>query len=63
MKKPGIPPYPKPEEDRTRFDSSMKECVESIMGRRSNQIQVLDPTTATLADCVSKINEILDTIQ
>lgn len=32
--KPAIPPVPKPGEDRTRFDTAIKECMEIIIGRR-----------------------------
>lgn len=33
-RKPAIPPVPKPGEDRTRFDTAIKEALEIIMGRR-----------------------------
>lgn len=40
-KKPGIPPVPKPGEDRTRFDESIKECMEIIIGRRLASVDEL----------------------
>lgn len=33
------------------------------MGRTNGKIKPLDPLTATLADTIAKINEILDTMQ
>ena len=63
MKKPGIPPTPKPGEDRRKFDGALKESLEIIMGRRGEAIKPLDPATATAADCAAKINEILDRLQ
>lgn len=63
MKKPGIPGIPKPGDQRNKFDAALKECAESIMGRRGTKIALLDTTTATAADCAEKINEILRVIQ
>jgi hypothetical protein len=63
MKKPAIPPAPKPGEDRGRFDQSIKESMEVIMGRRGDPIALLDPATATAEDCANKINEMLALMQ
>lgn len=38
-KKPAIPPVPRAGEDRTRFDQSIKECLEIIMSRRLATIE------------------------
>ena len=62
MRKPAIPPVPKPGEDRARFDQSIKESLEVVMGRRGPSIKPLD-SAATLADCIAKINEIRDAMQ
>lgn len=63
MKKPGLPPVPKPDEDRSRFDQATKESLEVIMGRRGSAVKVLDPTTATLADVIAKVNELIEVVQ
>lgn len=63
MKKPGIPSTPKPGEERAKFDNALRLCAESIMGRRGSKIALLDPATATAADCAAKINEILRNLQ
>lgn len=63
LKKPGIPSTPAGKEDRSRFDAAMRECVESIMGRNTTRIKPLDTATATLADCVAKINELVYMLQ
>lgn len=63
MKKPGIPAVPKPGEDRTRFDAAIKEALEVVMGRRGNPLKELDPLTATAAETVAKVNEILGNVQ
>ncbi len=41
VKKPAIPPVPKPGEDRARFDRAIKEALEIIMGRRVDEIDEL----------------------
>jgi hypothetical protein len=61
-KKPGIPLPPKPGEDRTRFDSAVKESLEVIMGRRGFTIAAL-PSAASNTQIIDKINEIIATIQ
>lgn len=63
MRKPAIPSPPKKADDRARFDGSLKESLEVIMGRTGNKIAVLDPTTATLANVIDKVNEILGNLQ
>jgi hypothetical protein len=62
MRKPSIPPIPKKEEDRSRFDSSIKESLETMMGRRKSRIEAL-PKTASLSDVIAKINEIITVMQ
>lgn len=42
-RKPGIPDVPRPGQDRYEFDRAIKECLETIMGRRVARIEdVLD---------------------
>lgn len=62
MKKPAIPQVPKLQEPRDRFDSSVKETLEILTGRRGTPIADL-ATTATTAQIIAKINEILDVAQ
>jgi hypothetical protein len=60
--KPGIPAVPKAGDPRQRFDGALKETLETLTGRRGDRITQL-ATTATLAEVIDKINEILDTLQ
>jgi hypothetical protein len=60
--KPGIPAIPKAGDPRHRFDGALKESLEVLMGRRGDKIAPL-ATTATLAEVIEKINEILDVMQ
>jgi len=62
-RKPGIPPAPKPGEDRRKFDGAIKETLEVLTARRGDAITLLDPATATAEDCANKINEILARLQ
>lgn len=62
MKKPGIPTIPRPGENRERFDSALKENIETLTGARGTRIKKL-ASDAALADVISKINEILDVLQ
>lgn len=62
MKKPAIPPAPNTDTARTRFDSAVKERLEIIGGERNGRIQALK-SSATLADTIAKINEIINRIQ
>lgn len=62
MRKPGIPQVPKAGQERFRFDASLKESLETLMGRRADPIEPL-PAGATLADVIAKINEILVRLQ
>lgn len=62
MTEPRKPAIPGPDEP--GFDSSVKEIVEIITGRRGNVGKIAKlPTTATLADVISKVNAILDRLQ
>lgn len=60
--KRAIPRIPRPGDDRTRFDEAIKENIESIMGQRGGKIDPL-PNTATLADVIAKVNEIISQMQ
>ena len=59
MKKPDIPPIPKPMDDRRRFDSAVKECLEILLARRADAIKPLETTD----DISLKVNEILARLQ
>lgn len=45
-----------------RFEREVKETLEIIMGRRGNRIKPLD-TTATQAQIIEKVNELLKLLQ
>lgn len=64
MSKRSIPPVPKSaaEHGRLPFDLALKEVVEQIAGRRGDQIEPL-PATATTAQIIAKINEIITRLQ
>jgi hypothetical protein len=56
--KPAIPPVPKEGEDRTRFDTAIKECMEIIIGRRLATVKELNELgygwTDLLSDALSR---------
>jgi len=58
MKKRAIPPPPIGD----RFSEAVKENLEVIMGQRVPAITEL-PTTATTADIIAKVNELLRRLQ
>lgn len=60
--KRAIPPSPKPGDRREGFDQAVKENIEIITGRRGEKIRAL-PDTASLADVISKVNEIVARLQ
>lgn len=64
MPKPAIPAVPKTatEHGRHLFDASLKESVERITGQRGGKIVQLE-STATLADVIAKVNEIIERLQ
>lgn len=62
MKKPSIPPVPRDSQPRGQFDQSVKESLETMMGRRGGKIAPL-PATATTADLIEKVNEIIAALQ
>jgi len=62
MRKPGIPPVPKPGESRDRFDSALKETTEIFKGDRGGKINPLN-TAATAEQIALKVNEILALLQ
>lgn len=61
MRKPAIPSVPK-DTGREQFDKTVKECLESIMGRRGDSVKQLN-ADATNADLIAKINEIIVLLQ
>lgn len=62
MKKPAIPSVPKAGVDRTRFDSAIKERLETMGGDRTGKLEPL-PATATLADVIAKVNALIEAVQ
>lgn len=64
MPKRSIPSIPRSsaDSDRRAFDVAMKENLELITGQRGNKINSL-ASTATTADIIKKINELIDILQ
>lgn len=62
MKKRAIPKVPLPGLPRHEFDGALKENLEQIMGQRGSRIVELE-STATLADAITKINEVIRSMQ
>lgn len=61
MAKPAIPSIPNDPEN-VGFNRAIKECLETIMGRRAAPIIQLT-TDATNSDLINKINEIIQRLQ
>lgn len=61
MLKPSIPSIPK-DSGSEKFDKTVKECLETIMGRRADPIKLLN-ADASSSDVIAKINEILVRLQ
>ena len=59
MKKPGIPAVPTKDPDTYNVLSTLKETVEILTGVRGGKLSTL-PSTATTAQIISKINEIIN---
>lgn len=57
--KPAIPSVPKEGDDRRKFDTAVKECLEILMSRRVPEIKLLETTDTTSL----KLNELLNRIQ
>ena len=62
MSKRAIPQVPKVSEDRTRFDQALAENLQILMGQRGGKIEPL-AATATTAEIIAKINEIVHRLQ
>lgn len=62
MKKPAIPQVPRPDQPRTGFDQAVKENLEILTGRRQGQVKPL-ASTATTAEIIAKVNEIVERMQ
>ncbi len=62
MRKPAIPPVPKRGEDRARFDQALRENIEILTARRVDAITPLE-ATATQAEQIAKINEVIARLQ
>ncbi|HEX4843206.1 MAG TPA: hypothetical protein VFV57_06005 [Limnobacter sp.] len=60
--KRAIPQLPRPDGDRVPFDRAIKENLEDLTGRTSGIIEGLEDT-ASLADVIAKVNEIIDRLQ
>lgn len=59
MKKPAIPDIAPNNTNMFSVVSALKENVEQITGLRAGQIASL-PTTATQAEIIAKVNEVID---
>ncbi|MFZ6813529.1 hypothetical protein ACO0K3_03610 [Undibacterium sp. Rencai35W] len=64
MPKRSIPNIPKSSvgSDRYQFDVSLKETIEVIAGQRGERVKELSPT-ATNAQIIAKINELIALLQ
>lgn len=63
MAKRAIPQVPKRgNEPRQAFDAALKENIEILTGQRGGRIKTL-VATATTAEIIAKINEIIDRLQ
>ncbi len=62
MKKPAIPDIPPGDAAMRRVLYALKENVEVVTGRRGGQVAPL-ASTATLADVISKLNELINRLQ
>lgn len=62
MKKRAIPQVPKGNDPRLGFDAAVKENLEILQGLRGGKLTPLS-STATTAEIVAKINEIIDRLQ
>jgi len=65
MRKPNIPAIPtNVGPGLSQVLAPMKECLETVMGRRRSGQRIAPlATTATDAEVIAKINEILDILQ
>lgn len=61
MLKPSIPSIPK-DNGSEKFNKTIKECLETIMGRRGEPIKPLN-ADASSSDVIAKINEIIERLQ
>lgn len=62
MNKLSIPQVPKAHEPRSRFDQAIKENLEIICGQRNSKVNTLTET-ASQADIIAKINELIALLQ
>lgn len=63
MSKRTIPAVPKASDaEMQRFLAPLKENLEIISGQRGGQVQKL-PSTATTAQIIEKLNELIDRLQ
>lgn len=62
MKKPALILPKDASPAQIRFNGSVKEALETIMGRRGAKIEPL-PADAGLTDIVAKLNELIEVLQ
>ena len=60
--KRGIPRVPIGQQPRDKFDAAVKENLEFIMGQRGGRVEPLADTAST-ADIIAKVNEIIQRLQ
>ena len=62
MSKPAIPRVPLHGQPRVRFDEAVKEVLDAVTGQTTGRIAKL-PESASTAEIVAKINEIIARLQ
>jgi hypothetical protein len=62
VSKPAIPRVPLPGQTRGRFDEVVKEVLDAITGQTTGKLAKL-PETASNAEIIAKINELIDRLQ
>lgn len=62
MSKRAVPQVPRPGDPRDKFDAAVKENLEVLTGQRGEKIRSL-PESASTADIIAKVNEIIDRLQ
>lgn len=62
-KRKPLPAVPQGTDEQQRFDAAVKQRLQLFSGELGGQVALLDTSTATAADCASKINELIKLLQ
>jgi hypothetical protein len=62
MSKRAVPQVPPGDLARVNFDKAIKENLERVTGQQGGRIKRL-PDSASLADVIAKVNEIIEQLQ